>query len=148
MYNELKNSALIIESNNKLINLDNIFLHWLIGFTDAEGNFNISLKGLKDNKYNSFNLTYQITLHLDDLHVLEYIKNKLNAGKISKSGYRCNYFVNDQKSLINVIVPIFNFMELKSSKYFQYLIFKKAVNLLINKKHLTPKGKLKNVTIL
>jgi hypothetical protein len=34
-------------------------------------------------------------------------------------------------------------MELKSSKYFQYLIFKKAVNLLINKEHLTPQGKLK-----
>jgi hypothetical protein len=57
---------------------------------------------------------------------------------ISKSGDRCNYFVNDQKSLINVILPIFNYMELKSSKYFQYLIFEKAVNLLIGKQHLTP----------
>jgi len=34
-------------------------------------------------------------------------------------------------------------MELKSSKYFQYLIFEKAVKLLINKQHLTPKGRLK-----
>ena len=78
----------------------------------------------------------RITLHT-------HIKDKLNCGNISKSGYRCNYFVNDQKSLINVILPLFNYMELKSSKYFQYLIFKKAVNLLINKEHLTPQGKLK-----
>jgi len=34
-------------------------------------------------------------------------------------------------------------MELKSSKYFQNLIFEKAVRLLINKQHLTSGGKLK-----
>ena len=34
-------------------------------------------------------------------------------------------------------------MELKSSKYFQYLTFEKAVKLLINKQHLTPEGRLK-----
>lgn len=141
--NQIKNSSLIVESNNKSIKLDKNFIHWLVGFTDAEANFNISLKGLKDNTYNSLNLTFQIGLHIDDLQVLEYIKDKLNCGSISKSGDRCNYFVNDQKSLINVILPIFNFLELKSSKYFQYLIFEKAVNMLINKEHLTPKGRLK-----
>jgi hypothetical protein len=52
----------------------------------------------------------------DDLYILEYIKDKLNCGNISKSEGRCNYFVNDQKSLINVILPIFNYVELKSSK--------------------------------
>lgn len=113
-----------------------------MGFTDAEGNFNISLKGLNGNKYNSLNLIFQITLHKNDLYVLEYIRDKLNCGSISKSGDKCNYFVNDQKSLINVILPIFNSVELKSSKYFQFLVFKKAVNLLIDKKHLTPKGKI------
>lgn len=143
MSNQIKNSSLIVESNNKSIKLDKNFIHWLVGFTDAEGNFSISLKGLKNNTYNSLNLIYQIGLHIDDLQVLEYIKDKLNCGSISKSGDRCNYFVNDQKSLINVILPLFNYMELKSSKYFQYLIFEKAVNMLINKEHLTPKGRLK-----
>lgn len=70
------------------------------------GNFNISLKSLKDNTYNSLTLTFQIGIHIDDLQVLEYIKDKLNCGSISKSGARCNYFVNDQKSLINVILPV------------------------------------------
>nr|QDG01226.1 LAGLIDADG endonuclease [Scytalidium sp.] len=140
--NQIKNSSLIVKSNNKSIKLDQNFIHWLVGFTDAEGNFNISLKGLKNNTYNSLILTYQIDLHIDDLQVLEYIKNKLNCGSISKSGDKCNYFVNDQKSLINVILPLFNYMELKSSKYFQYLIFEKAVKMLINKEHLTPKGRL------
>lgn len=136
------NSVLTLESNKKFIHLDKNFIDWLVGFTDAEGNFNISLKGLKGNIYNSLNLTYQITLHITDLSVLEYIKNKLNCGNISKSGDKCNYFVNDQKSLVNVIVPIFNNVELKSSKFFQFLNFKKAVHLLIDKRHLTFKGKI------
>jgi LAGLIDADG endonuclease len=67
-------------SNKKLISLSDIFIRWLIGFTDAEGNFNISLKGLKGNQYNSLMLTYQITLHIDHLYVLEFIKSTLNCG--------------------------------------------------------------------
>jgi len=33
--------------------------------------------------------------------------------------------------------------ELKSSKYYQFLIFEKAVKLFLNKEHLTSKGKKK-----
>jgi hypothetical protein len=76
------------------------------------------------------------------LYVLEYIRDKLNCGSISKSEGKCNFFVNDQKSILNIILPIFNFVELKSSKYFQFLVFQKAANLLINKEHLTPKGRI------
>ena len=50
-----KNSVLTLESNKKWIHLDKNFIDWLVGFTDAEGNFNISLKGLQGSKYNSLN---------------------------------------------------------------------------------------------
>jgi len=53
-------------------------------------------------------LTFQIFLHINDLCVLEYIKNKLNCGHISISGFNCHYFVNDKNLLIKVIIPIFN----------------------------------------
>lgn len=76
------------------------------------------------------------------MYVLEYIRDKLNCGHISISNDKCNYFVNDQKSILNVILPIFIFAELKSSKYFQFLVFKKAVNLLIDKVHLSSRGKI------
>lgn len=122
--------------------MDSDFLEWLAGFTDAEGNYNISLRNLINDKYNSLILTFQIGLHIDDLNLLQFIKEKLNCGHISISGSRCNYFVNDQVSLINVILPIFNFVKLNSSKYYQYLIFEKAIKLIINKKHLSPEGKL------
>ena len=90
-------------------------------------------------------LTFQIGLHIKDLPILKVIQHKLNCGHISTSpsgeGERCNFFVNDQYSLINIIIPIFKFVSLNSSKKFQFEIFKKAVKLLTYKKHLTVKGK-------
>ena len=65
----------------------------------------------------------------------------MNCGHISISGNRFNYFVNDKISLINIIIPIFNYRKLNSSKLFKFLIFKQAVKLIENKKHLTSKGK-------
>lgn len=139
-----KNDLIVISNaaREKIIHLDKNFLEWLIGFTDAEGNFNLSLKNFKDNSYHSLMLTFQIGLHIDDIHVLNLIKNKLGCGHISISGNRCNYFVNDRKSLINVIKPIFNFIPLNSSKYYQYLVFEKALDTVITKHHLTFNGKL------
>lgn len=90
-------------------------------------------------------LTFQISLHIDDIKTLEFIKQKLNCGHISISGSKCNYFVNDHISLIHVILPIFNFVKLNSSKYFQFLVFEKAVNLIKNNQHLLTEGKLKMI---
>jgi cytochrome c oxidase subunit 3 len=129
----------------KTFYLESYFLEWLSGFTDGEGNFNISLRNLNNDKYNSVILTYQIGLHIDDLNLLQFIKIKLNCGHISISGSRCNYFVNDQASLIHIILPIFNFVKLNSSKYYQYIIFEKAINLIKNKKHLSSEGKLEMI---
>ena len=129
----------------RVLNLKPSFLDWLSGFTDAEGNFNISLRNLNNSKYNSVNLTYQIGLHIDDLNTLKFIKQKLGCGHISISGSNCNFFVNDQFSLIHVILPLFNLTKLNSSKYYQFLIFEKAINLIKNKEHLTSEGKLKMI---
>jgi hypothetical protein len=88
-------------------------------------------------------LTFQIGLHIDDLKVLETIKHKLQCGNISisKVNNRCNYIVNDIYLLVHIILPVFNYAPLKSSKYSQYQVFKEAVNLFNNKMHLTPEGK-------
>ena len=122
-------------------NIDLRFIEWFIGFVDAEGNFNISLRNYKDNNYNSLILTFQIGLHIDDLEVLKFIQRNLGCGKISISKNKCNFFVNDQASLIYIIMPIFNVVKLKSSKYDQFLVFEKAINLIKNKEHLKLRGR-------
>lgn len=146
-----KESALFdcedFEDFEEIIYLDSEFLNWFSGFTDAEGNFNITLRKLNNNDYTSVMLTFQISLHIDDLFILKFIKEKLNCGHISISGSKCNFFVNDKNSLIQIILPIFNFVKLNSSKYNQFIVFEKAVNLIKDKKHLLPKGKLEMINL-
>jgi len=97
---------------------------------------------LKENTYKNAQFTFQIGLHEDDLKVLEYIMNTIKCGHIFKSKNRVNFFVNDINSLLYTIIPIFDNVNLNSSKYHHFLLFKKAVILTKNKKHLSDEGKL------
>lgn len=118
------------------------FIEWFVGFTDGEGNFNIKITGLMNNTFKNVQFTFQIGLHKDELKVLEYIMNTLQCGHISQSNNRVNYFVNDLNSLLDIIIPIFDYVNLNSSKYHHYELFKKAVELTKDKSHLSDKGKL------
>ena len=113
-----------------------------MGFTDGEGNFNIKLTGLENTTFKNVQFTFQIGLHIDDIETLQYIKDNLKCGHISKSGNRVNYFVNDINSLINVIIPVFIKFSLNSSKFHHFMLFKKAVLSTKNKFHLSNQGKL------
>jgi len=134
-----------VKSKAQSYYLSKEFIEWFVGFTDGEGNFNIKLTDLTDNTFKNVQFTFQIGLHKDEIKVLEYIMDTLKCGHISKSkDSRCavNYFVNDINSLLYVIIPIFDYVNLNSSKYHHYVIFKKAVLLTKDKSHLSNKGKL------
>lgn len=108
------------------------------------GNFNIKLYdlGAAENTFKNVQFTFQIGLHKDEIKVLEYIMNTLQCGHISKSQNRINYFVNDINSLLHIIIPIFDYVNLNSSKFHHYILFKKSVLLTVDKSHLSHKGKL------
>jgi hypothetical protein len=53
------------------------FLFWFSGFTDAEGNFLITL----DRSFVKFR--FKISLHIDDVEVLNTIKSKLKIGRVT-----------------------------------------------------------------
>ena len=76
-----------------------------MGFIDAEGNFHLSLKDFKDNTFRFPQLTFQIALHIDDLKTLKLIQSKLHCGLITISKDRCNFYVNDIFSIVNIIIP-------------------------------------------
>ena len=67
---------------------------------DAEGCFLVS-----PNKANYFTFKFKIKLHIDDLNVLNFIKDNLNIGKVivSQSKLEAIFEVN-LKSVIAVIV--------------------------------------------
>lgn len=121
--------------------LESEFIEWFTGFTDGQGNFNVSLKGYTDNSFRHVQVTFQIALHKDDRKVLEFIRDKIHCGSISDSGDRLNFFVNDILSVQNIIIPIFEHFGLRSSKIHSFNLFKKVSLLISEKNHLSLEGK-------
>ena len=103
---------------------------WFSGFTDAEGTFMIvSLaKG--------FSFKFSIGLHIDDLNVLNYIKDKLDFGNVYISDNTCHFNVTKKDDILKLI-NIFDVYLLNSTKRFDYLDFRKAYNLYHDKDKLT-----------
>jgi hypothetical protein len=76
---------------------------------------------------------FSIRLHISELKTLKLIQKNLHCGNISKDKYSCELKISDIYSIFNIIIPIFDFLKLKSSKLNTYIIFRKAA-FLINPK--------------
>ena len=100
------------------------FAEWLSGFVDAEGNFQVFI----DRHY--VRVLFRIVLHIDDIQILYLIKNNLSVGTVRTSGDHCVYSIGKVTDLINNLIPILDKHTLLTTKYFDYLDFKKVVNLL------------------
>lgn len=150
---------------NKVLNLKAInkpdfntyneeFYDWLVGFTDGEGSFSTQLrtnnKNSKDISRVVFN--YGIYLHIDDIEVLNFIKNKLNLNnKIYKlnrkdGSQRCQLNISDFKTLKETILPIFK-SKLNTKKYHDFNIWCDMIELYTNK-NIKFKDKLNDLILL
>ncbi len=98
------------------------FEQWLVGFTDGKGNFSITNQGDK------WGLSFKLTQSRYNLRVLNYIKKELGVGSIT--GTKGEYFIRDRKIIESIILPIFDKYPLLTSKYFDYIKFKKAFAIL------------------
>jgi len=110
--------------NGEKRTLSNNFLEWLRGFTDAEGCFFI---GVKKN-VNYFSFTYTIQLHIDDIQVLYYIRDRLGIGRVRSFRTMATFEVNPLTEL-EVIIAIFSNYNLNSTKHLNFLAFKEALKL-------------------
>lgn len=113
-----------------------------MGFVDAEGNFHIKITGLSNNTDKNIQLTFQIGLHVNDPKVVEYIMNNIKCGHITTSANRVNFFFNYKLSLKHVVIPIFNYVNLNSSKYHHFIAFENAFNIVKTNNHLNQTGKM------
>ena len=116
-------------------------LHWLAGFTDAEGCFFIPLKKSPDSKLGeTVWLKFILTQHSRDKELLESLISELNCGRyISKSGYG-EFVVEKFSDIWSKIIPIFEEYKLQGVKSKNYEEFKQAAVLIKNKAHLTREG--------
>lgn len=97
------------------------FKQWLVGFTDGDGNFSITHQG------NKWGLSYKLSQSRYNLRVLYYIKNQLGVGSVTKDNTKGQFFIRDRKVIEENLLPIFDNYPLLTSKFFDYLRFKKAL---------------------
>lgn len=116
-------------------------LHWLAGFTDAEGCFFIALKKSPESKLGeAVWLRFILSQHSKDKDLLESLIFTFNCGRyVSKPD--CGEFIVEKFSDVrDKVIPIFEEFKLYSLKSKNYEDFKKAAVLINNKAHLTRKG--------
>jgi hypothetical protein len=137
---ESKKYLTLIGKDGKPFKISKKFIEWLVGFSDAEGNFHLSLKSqTPDGKlFSGVQLYFQIGLHMDHIKTLRFIQSNLKCGSISPDleDNRYNFAVCDLYSIVNIILPIFEYFKLNSSKINIYNLFKQAVVILLAKEHL------------
>lgn len=116
-------------SSQKSSNHSEEFIKWFVGFSDAESNFSIALYRDKTDKISSITFRFLIELHVDDIDALKFIKNQLNIGNdIAVYGNSCKFTVTHPNDIYKLI-DIFDKYNLNTTKYLDYLDFKKAFNL-------------------
>lgn len=104
------------------------FEQWLVGVTDGDGSFSIIRQG-----GDKFNLVFKIGQSPYNLRLLYYIKKQLKAGSVYVEGDNGHYRIRDRKIINQVIFPIFDKYPLLTTKYFNYIKFKEAYQILENK---------------
>jgi hypothetical protein len=101
----IKNYTTNTLSNNVELTKFNIHPWFIVGFTDAEGSFMISV--IKNSKYKlgwEVQLTFQIKLHIRDLALLESIQDKLGViGKITIGKNDCALRVRNLTQILEII---------------------------------------------
>ena len=118
---------------------------WISGFTDGEGCFHISI-----NKLPEMNLGWQvlpefrIVQHEKDESVLYKIKNYFGFGNVKVNrtdhhGTRKEFRVRGLENL-NKLIKFFEENHLQTSKKNDFEIFKRVIQLMNNKEHLTNEG--------
>ena len=123
--------------------------YYVTGFCDGEASFSIPFqKNLKSTLGWSTRAVFQIGVHERDRIILELIKQYFGVGEIFKQDKNAyQYRVTSVKDLINVIIPHFSNYPLITQKLIDFELFKQAVYLLNDKKHLTQEGLLELISI-
>jgi hypothetical protein len=118
--NNKTNDILFTKENLK--NNKELFFLWLVGFTEAKGNF------LIDYQNGNWYLEFKLSQLKYNIRLLYFIKSQLGVGNINKETKNnlAIFKIRDRKKLADIIFPIFDKYPLLTTKYFDYLIFKEA----------------------
>ena len=114
---------------------------WLAGFTSAEGSFMVRVLNSPNHKLNKkIQLEFNLSQHARDEELMKAIANYLKVGSVSLNRNAFVFRVVNFSELTENILPLFINYPIQGIKYFDYLDFLKAVQIIKNKSHLTLEG--------
>ena len=125
--------------NEKVIHPD-----WLAGFSSGEGCFFINISKSSSNKIGyKVSLLFAISQHSRDWELLETIKEYFDCGAVKESFSRVNiltFKVHKFTDIYEKILPFFHKHRILGIKSKDFNDWSKAVELIKDKKNLTPEG--------
>ena len=124
----------IVESNKPKFNTE--FIEWFVGLCDAEANFLIRVRKNKLGQIIGFEFIFRIALHIDDIEVLKYIQKTLNCGTIQLDRNTYVLKISKLEDIESILFQIFDLFPLNTKKHLDYLDFKKAYFMYVNRKNL------------
>jgi hypothetical protein len=131
---------------NFTINSSNDFNnHWLAGFTDADGSFQIKVIKRITRIKPEIRINFQIDQKNDLL--LKSIKNYLGGNIGYRKSQDTYYYGSTSYGSARKVINYFDKYNLQSKKYISYLKWRKVYILIQNKEHLTEKGLVKILKI-
>lgn len=116
--------------------------NWLSGFSEGEACFFISVyESLKSKLGYAVQLVFRITQHSRDKELLKGIEEYFSCGRVEdRKTEACDYTVNSFKCFDEKIIPFFMKYPLQGSKLLNFEDFKKVVDIMKVKGHLTKEG--------
>lgn len=124
---------------------------WIVGFTDGEGCFSVSLLKNRTSKtgWQVFP-EFVITQGKKSLTALEIFKDYFQSGNIFENRRHDNhkeslykYCIRSKNDLQEKIIPFFKKHQLKTAKKQDFIYFCKILEMIKNKDHLNKKGLIK-----
>lgn len=131
------------------------FIGWLVGFTDGEGCFSISIIKNKTSKLGwQVFPEFVITQGEKSLSVLKEIKKFFGCGNIFVNRRNDNhkenlyrYCVRSLAELNEIVIPFYKKYQLKTAKKYDFVKFCRVISLMNKRAHLNERGLSKIVTI-
>jgi hypothetical protein len=110
------------------------FIEWFVGISEAESNF-LCRARKNEGVVVGFEFVFRITLHIDDRNVLEHIKTTLGCGRLNTERDILVFTISQLSDIKNILIPLFEQFPLNSTKHLDYLAFKKAFFMFLNRKN-------------
>lgn len=118
-------------------NFDLMSNHWLAGFADVDSSFLISLT---NSKSHVLDLKLEFKIKQNTSELLELIKKTLGGNIYFLESEQIFYYNSTNFKSAKNIVDYFDNFHLNSSKYINYLKWRKVYRIIQRKEHLTIKG--------